>query len=370
MNTKPKILIVDDKPENLVAIEVVLRELDVELVKVTSGNAALIATLHHDFALALLDIQMPEMDGYELASILRDEEKTSNLPFIFISAVYTDNLNVFNGYEKGAFSFITKPFKPEMLISKVNFFIKKYQQEIELKMLNRSLISANKELEQFAYVASHDLQEPLRTISNFVGLLNERYFNCLDANAKDYLCFIMGATTRMQHLIKDLLTFSRIGKDQPFAKIDCNLVLKNVLADLFVTLKEKHARITYPELPVLVGTEIEFKQLFQNLICNAIKFCKKEVIPEVTISVKENNQEYLFAFTDNGIGIEEQYINHIFIIFKRLHSMSEYEGTGIGLATCKKIVSRHNGSIWVESKPGEGSTFYFAIPKLSYSLPC
>ena len=136
MDTKPKILIVDDRPENLVALERVLKDLNVELIKATSGNEALKATLYHEFVLALLDIQMPEMDGYELAGILREEEKTSHLPFIFISAVYTDNLNVFKGYEKGAFSFITKPFQPEILVNKVKFFIEKHQQEMELSLIH------------------------------------------------------------------------------------------------------------------------------------------------------------------------------------------------------------------------------------------
>jgi len=146
MNAKPKILIVDDKPENLVALEVVLRDMEIELIKATSGNQALKETLHHDFALALLDIQMPEMDGYELAGILREEEKTAHLPFIFISAVYTDNLNVFKGYEKGAFSFITKPFQPEILINKVKFFIEKHQQEVSLYKLNKDLEQKNQDL--------------------------------------------------------------------------------------------------------------------------------------------------------------------------------------------------------------------------------
>jgi two-component system sensor histidine kinase/response regulator len=363
MNLRPKILIVDDKPENLVALEVVLRDLDVELVKATSGNGALAATLHHDFALALLDIQMPEMDGYELASILREEEKTSHLPFIFISAVYTDNLNVFKGYEKGAFSFITKPFQPEILINKVKFFVEKHQQQIELKLLNDDLVAVNKELEQFAYVASHDLQEPLRTISNFVGLLNQKYSENTDKSVKQYLHFIVDATTRMQNLIRDLLILSRIGRDETFTAIDCNKILEDVLEDISATIKESNARITSSSLPILSGTEIEFKQLFQNLISNSIKFCEKGVIPEITINAKERDRDYLFSFKDNGIGIEEQYREQVFVIFKRLHSMDEYAGTGIGLATCKKIVLLHNGSIWVESKSGEGSTFYFTIPK-------
>jgi PAS domain S-box-containing protein len=170
MNAKPKILIVDDKPENLIALRIVLRDLDIELVEATSGNDALKATLRHDFALALLDIQMPEMDGYELAGILREEEKTMHLPFIFISAVYTDNLNVFKGYEKGAFSFITKPFQPEILINKVKFFIDKHQQEIALLALNEKLKRKIKEIADYKYALD---ESSLVTITDQKGIIKE-----------------------------------------------------------------------------------------------------------------------------------------------------------------------------------------------------
>lgn len=170
MNAKPKILIVDDKPENLVALRIVLRDLDIELVEATSGNDALKATLRHDFALALLDIQMPEMDGYELAGILREEEKTMHLPFIFISAVYTDNLNVFKGYEKGAFSFITKPFQPEILINKVKFFIDKHQQEIALLALNEKLKRKIKEIADYKYALD---ESSIVSITNQKGIIKE-----------------------------------------------------------------------------------------------------------------------------------------------------------------------------------------------------
>ena len=228
---------------------------------------------------------------------------------------------------------------------------------------NKDLQVANKELEQFAYVASHDLQEPLRTISIFVGLIEEKYSGKTDEDTELYLKQIVNAASKMQNLIKDLLDFSQIGRNISFAATDCNNILKEVIANLGATIKESKAKITSTVLPVVIGNEIELRQLFQNLISNAIKFHKKNSNPEIEITCVEKDTEYLFAFKDNGIGLEEQYKDRIFIIFQRLHTSTEYAGTGIGLATCKKIVALHNGKIWMESKLGHGSIFYFTIPK-------
>jgi len=233
----------------------------------------------------------------------------------------------------------------------------------KVETINNDLSSANKELEQFAYVASHDLQEPLRTISIFVGLLEEKYSGKIDEDTKQYLKFIVNATSKMQNLIKDLLDFSQIGRNISFEATDCNNILKEVIANIGATIKVSNAKITSTVLPVVIGNEIELRQLFQNLISNAIKFHKKNSNPEIEITFVEKDTEYLFAFKDNGIGIEEQYKDRIFIIFQRLHTVTEYAGTGIGLATCKKIVTLHNGKIWIESKLGNGSIFYFTIPK-------
>jgi PAS domain S-box-containing protein len=235
--------------------------------------------------------------------------------------------------------------------------------EATLKQKSEELMHVNKELEQFVYVASHDLQEPLRTISNFAGLFEKEYSEKLDENTNQYLTFIVFAASKMQNLIKDLLDFSRIGKRITFETIDCNQILKDVLAEMGSSIKDSNAKITYPKLPVLRGNEIELKQLFQNLISNAIKFRKKNVTPEIEISVEEKDTEYHFAIKDKGIGFDEEYKDRIFIVFQRLHDASEYPGTGIGLATCKKIVIQHKGEIWVESKLNEGSTFHFTISK-------
>ncbi|OFY85876.1 MAG: hypothetical protein A3F72_16120 [Bacteroidetes bacterium RIFCSPLOWO2_12_FULL_35_15] len=240
----------------------------------------------------------------------------------------------------------------------------KKKAEDELKQRTNELTEINKDLEQFVYIASHDLQEPLRTISNFVGLLDETYSGKTDEDTKQYLQFILTATERMQNQIKGLLDFTRDRKNVPFVSVDLNKILKEVVTDLDISIKECNAKITYSPLPVLVGCEEELKQLFQNLISNALKFRKKNGTPEIEITVEEKDTEYLFAIKDNGIGIEEKHFDKLFIIFQRLNITDRYQGTGIGLAICKKIINLHNGKIWVKSKLNEGSVFYFTISKL------
>jgi PAS domain S-box-containing protein len=235
--------------------------------------------------------------------------------------------------------------------------------EKNLKQKSEELIHINSELEQVVYVASHDLREPLRTILNFSKLLESKYSQELDKGAKEYLNFIKSAGSKMEMLIIELLDFSRVGQNITFEVVDLNKILKEVLIDLDASINESNAIITIDKLPVLTGNEIKLKQLFQNLISNAIKFSKKNIKPEIDIHVKEKETEYLFSIKDNGIGIEEHNIGKLFVIFKRLNNANDYPGTGIGLATCKKIVLLHNGKIWIESELGVGSTFYFTIPK-------
>jgi len=233
MNIKPKILIVDDKPENLMALRIVLKDLDIELIEATCGSDALKETLRHDFALALLYIQMPDMNGYELGQILRKEEKTAQLPFIFISAVYKDNLNVFKGYEKGAFSYITKPFQPEILINKVKFFIDKHQQEIALFTLNEELNNLNKELETFSYSISHDLRAPLRAVNGYVQILKEDYGSKLDEEGKRIIETINYNAKKMERLIDDLLAFSKLGrKEIRKTQVDVNELVDGVMIEI------------------------------------------------------------------------------------------------------------------------------------------
>lgn len=231
-----------------------------------------------------------------------------------------------------------------------------------LKEANANLLSSNQELEQFAYVASHDLQEPLRAVNSYAQLITRKYQGNLDAKADKYLGYIMEGATRMQQLINDLLEFSRVGTRGKLLELtDCETLLSQVLDNLKVAIAESHAIITHDPLPTVMGDETQLNQLLQNLIANAIKF-RREEPPRVHIKVMKRENEWVFSVSDNGIGMEPEYFERIFTIFQRLHSKSEYPGTGIGLAVCKKIVERHGGRIWVESQPGVGTTFYFTIP--------
>jgi PAS domain S-box-containing protein len=239
----------------------------------------------------------------------------------------------------------------------------KAELEIKVQERTRELMRSNQELELFASVASHDLQEPLRAISGFTQLLMQDLpADLLDESAKEYMHWIVDGTQRMQQLIHDLLAYSRVGThDLLLAPTDCNEVLEKVSRNLQVAIAENEAAIFHDSLPVVVADKTQLVQLFQNLIGNAIKFRRKEP-PKIYIQVEQTVSEQIFSIRDNGIGIQPRYLEQIFEVFKRLHTRQEFPGTGIGLAICKKIVDRHGGRLWAESKPDEGTTFYFTLP--------
>jgi PAS domain S-box-containing protein len=243
------------------------------------------------------------------------------------------------------------------------------RKEVEQQMLQLTtdLKRSNQELEQFAYVASHDLQEPLRAVTSYTQLLAQRYQGNLDAKADKYINYVVDGASRMQQLINDLLAYSRLGtRAQEFEAADCNAAVQQSLSNLQIAIAETKAIITYESLPTVMADEFQLVQLFQNLIGNAIKFCQD--VPIIQIAAIMQDHEWLFSVRDHGIGIATEYADRIFIIFQRLHSRREYSGTGIGLAMCKRIVERHGGRIWVESQSGEGATFYFTIPIIRISV--
>jgi light-regulated signal transduction histidine kinase (bacteriophytochrome) len=221
---------------------------------------------------------------------------------------------------------------------------------------------SNAELQQFAYVASHDLQEPLRMVANFTQLLAERYASQLDDDAREFIAFAVGGAVRMQALIQDLLSYARVGtRARSFEPVDCNEALARAEWNLQTSIVENGALVSHEDLPVISADATQLVQLFQNLIGNGIKF-KGANPPRVHVSAVRRADDWVFSVRDNGIGIASQYAERIFVIFQRLHRPEEYPGTGIGLAVCKKIVERHGGKIGVESEPGNGSTFFFNIP--------
>ena len=240
--------------------------------------------------------------------------------------------------------------------------IERCRQQQQLILRTQQLESSNQELQQFTHIVSHDLQEPLRAISSYTELLEEEYREHLDAEANEYIDFIVGSAQRMKQLIQDLLVFSRVGRQpQKFILVSCEEVLQEVFANLKIAIDENQTVVTWDRLPQVVADKSQLIQLWQNLIANSIKF-RSEQSPKIHISVTTKEQKFIFCIRDNGIGIDPKHAERIFVIFQRLHTRRTYPGTGIGLAICKKIIERHKGMIWMESAPGAGTAFYFSLP--------
>ena len=374
-----KILLVDDNPANLLALESILADLGQELVKAYSGRQALRYLLNQDVAVILLDVNMPGMNGFETAELIRRRKRSEHTPIIFVSAIDQTQNHALQGYSLGAVDYLPTPATPEVLRSKVAVFIELFKktqevrrQEQALRALNAQLEQrvaertaelqrSNEELQQFAYVVSHDLQEPLRVVASYVQQLAERYQDKLEAEANELISYALDGAKRMQQLIVDLLAYSRIETTgQEFAPTDCEGVLQRVLGDLRVAIEESGAEVTHDPLPQVMADNVQLGQVLQNLLGNAIKFRSQEP-PRIHVSARQEGQQWVFSIRDNGIGINPRYAERIFGIFERLHPRTEYPGTGIGLAICKKIVERHGGQTWVESEPGKGAVFFFTL---------
>jgi len=488
------ILLVDDRPANLLALEAALAPLGHRIVTAASGEAALRCISSEDFAVVLLDVHMPIMDGFETAALIKEQKRSRHTPIIFLTAQDDSNDVVANAYRNGGVDFLTKPLNLDAVRSKVTVFVdlfvlsgrverQRYFLQALLESLQTAIVAcdadgnvttyngavreffglpkrpvpperwsehyclyeadgttalapsaaplaralagehiqaiamviaphtgrartvlvtgqpitdaaggklgavvsmhditarraaeqaaaesftellrSNKELEQFAYVASHDLQEPLRMVSSYTQLLARRYKGKLDADADEFIAFAVDGVVRMQRLINDLLAYARIGSDGgEITPVDSGAALDKAIANLSAVIRDNNAAISRTVMPVVPADPAQLAQLFQNLLSNALKF-RREEPPKIAISAELTDARWHFTVRDSGIGIEPTYFDRIFVIFQRLHTRDKYAGTGIGLSICKKIVERHRGAIWLESEVGAGSTFHFALP--------
>jgi len=286
----------------------------------------------------VLDIQSPEADAFDENDVLAMETLAAQI------AVAIENARLYGEIQR---ELSERERAEEALAEKAE-----------------ALIKSNKELQHFAYIVSHDLQEPLRMVRSYVQLLERRYAGELDEDADDFIHYAVDGATRMQQMIDDLLRYSRVSTHgEPFATTDCDDIIRDVLDNLQIAIEESGAEITTESLPTVIGDPAQLTRLLQNLVSNGIKFSQNGSPPRIHVSAEEESDAWRFAVADNGIGIPPQESERIFRIFQRLHTRDEYPGTGIGLAVCKQIVQRHGGRIWVDSSPGEGSTFYFTIPK-------
>ncbi len=401
-----KILIVDDKKENLLSLQVILDGQGYEFVEAYSGKDALrILLKDQNFAIILMDVQMPLMDGFETAELIRQSEKLKHVPIIFLTANMNSADYIFKGYQAGAVDYMIKPLSPEILKAKVSVFADLFRKNYELRvkeeetnLLNAAIITANQELEAryneiekfaaelqvknteldaFAYISSHDLQEPLRKIQTFSKMILENEYDRLSDYGKTRFDRILQSASRMRDLITSLLAFSRMSVgEREFEQVDIRTLVDEVKDVLSENMLEKQVSISTDIESTVTVIPFQFMQLLQNLISNSIKFSQPGVAPHITIrhSIIQSpleSYDYLdpgrkynrIVIQDNGIGFEQQHSDRIFGVFQKLHEKTRYEGTGIGLAIVKKVVENHNGHISASGQLMKGARFEIVIPE-------
>lgn len=475
---KINILLVDDRRENLLALEGILKVLNENLVKATSGTEALKYLLKHDVAVILLDVEMPDMDGFQTATLIRERDKTSHTPIIFLTAISKGEVHVSQGYSLGGVDYIFKPFAPDVLKSKVSAFVQMYRQQREAQRqsellkgerdfvtavldnvagvvivldsdwriirVNRSwekmtgysfdevkghylweyledregaqellkcrtpvtecegywltkgtknrtvswsctpltdkaahsryfvvtgrditeLRQRTEELEGFTYSVSHDMRAPVRAIDGFTRILIEEYSDKVDDEGRRLLQIVRANTEKMGQLIDGLLALSRLGREKViFSEIDMADLARTAFEEQkSMGARERHIQFKVAALPVAYGDKRLITQVFQNLLSNAIKFTRNEKKPEIEVGTMAGPTEDVYFVRDNGVGFDMDHAQKLFGTFQRLHGADEFEGSGIGLATVRRIIDRHGGRVWAEAKPQGGATFYFSLP--------
>lgn len=384
MSDTVSILLVDDEDRNLDVLESILQSPDYRLVRALGPDEALKALVSETFALLVLDVRMPAMSGIELARIIKQRRKTQHVPIIFLTAYYQEDAEIELGYTAGAVDYLMKPCNPAILRSKVAVFVDLFRKsraleaevaerglaERKVRELNEQLTQrledlahANAELEAFSYTVSHDLRAPLRQVAAFVGSLRKAAGDALPPRAAEYVPLIQEAVTRMGRLIDDLLGFSRVGRvTMADESVDLQALAEQVRLLLEPAAAGRVVEWTLGPLPEVRGDAALLRQVLTNLLDNALKFTRPRAEARIRVGAQRTPTEVVIFVRDNGVGFDERHAEQLFGVFQRLHGRAEFEGTGIGLASVRRIIARHGGRTWAESILGEGTTVYFSLP--------
>ncbi len=379
------VLVVDDRPENLLAVEAVLEPLDLRILRANSGAEALRHLLVEDVAVILLDVQMPELDGFETARLIKARARTSNIPIIFLTALNREIEHQLEGYGTGAVDYLAKPFEPDVLRTKVAVFADLYRQaktienqrrQLERRLEERDRAEAalvaqavelersNAELERFAFVASHDLREPLQVVDGFLDLVQARHPEG-GPEAAELIARAREGIHGMSALVDDLLTYAKAsaGEQRP-EPLDLASLFEHVRAEMAPEIRAAGAVVTVDPLPKVYGDRWQLSLMLAHLLQNALKFRRGDE-PEVHVGLTRQEDQWVVSVRDNGIGIDPAEVPRLFTIFGRLHPRETYAGAGVGLAFCRRVVERHSGQIWLDSLPGRGTTVSFTLPVMS-----
>jgi len=359
MSDKPAILVVDDHEPALYARSRVLEREGYTVLKATSGADTLVMAERFRPDLIILDVHLPDINGFEICRRLKQNPATSSAAVLHVTASALSSESHVRALEAGTDTYLVEPLDAGVLVATVQSLLRMQAAEMSLRKANSELQRSNQELQEFAYIASHDLKEPLRTVRAYSQLLARRFGAQLGEEGNEYIAFITNATSHMSNLIEDLLVYSKVGSERQRVPVPMEGVLSRVISNLQQAIEANGAAITHGPLPTVQGAPDQLEQLLQNLLDNAIKYRRPDVAPAVHVTADADDRAWRFCVGDNGIGFDEQYTDQIFRMFKRLNGGTA--GTGIGLAIARKVVEAHGGRIWASSQPGEGSTFFFTI---------
>ncbi|MGE0525902.1 MAG: response regulator [Bdellovibrionales bacterium] len=359
---KVDVLLVDDKPENLLSLEEVLQAPDLNFVRSLSGEEALEAVLKCRPALLIMDVQMPGMNGFEVARMLRGMERTRHIPIIFVTATHREERFSFEGFESGAVDYLFKPLNHVVVRSKVRVFVELHRKSVRLEQYVNQLSLLNRELETFSYSVSHDLRAPVRSMMGFARNALEALDTSLIADAQSDLKRVVAAGERMNRLIDALLDLARLSRiELKKSRVDISEMARQICEDLRRESPGASVAIEIMEGITAYCDKRLMDAALRNLLGNAFKFSSRSPSPKVEFGTQRRANETVYFVRDNGTGFDMAYADRLFAPFQRLHTSSEFEGTGVGLATVKRIINRHQGTIWPESIKNEGTVFFFTL---------